>query len=192
MLGVKNHTIDYHYSNEEEQAKYTLAYIIRYVKNKIPQEQIAVLSRNNYSIKYVEEEIEKYNLKSNLKSEKNNDFSINYVALICDDTCDTKPKIMKNHITLTTIHKAKGLEWDVVFVLNCNDDKFPSETTQLKMQEDRRLFYVAATRAKRYLNFSFTTKPISRFIGELDKNFLILTNLISMTKVCSCIKMIVI
>ena len=151
----------YVYTNEEEQAEYTLAYIIRYLKNLIPQEQIAVLSRNNYSIKYVEEAIEKYNIT-------NQEPKINYVALISDDTRDTKPKIMKNHITLTTIHKSKGLEWDVVFLLSCNDDKFPSETSIVKIQEDRRLFYVGVTRAKRYLNFSFTSKTISRFIGELD------------------------
>jgi hypothetical protein len=155
----------YVYKNEEEQAEYTLGYIVRYIKNKIPQEQIAVLSRNNYSIKYVEEEIEKYNIRN---CDSDQEPKINYVALITDDTRDTKPKIMKNHITLTTIHKSKGLEWDVVFLLSCNDDKFPSETTVIKMQEDRRLFYVGVTRAKRYLNFSFTSKTISRFIGELD------------------------
>jgi hypothetical protein len=173
----------YKYENEEEQSLYTLAYIIRYVQNKIPQEQIAVLARNNYSLKYIEETIEKHNIKVNTLTEKvristnidqiqNIDIEpiINYVALINDDTKDTKPKIMKNHITLTTIHKAKGLEWDVVFVLSCNDDKFPSETTSVKLQEDRRLFYVAATRAKRYLNFSFTSKSITRFIGELDRS----------------------
>ncbi|VBB18694.1 UvrD/REP helicase [Yasminevirus sp. GU-2018] len=171
------------YLNEEEQAQYTLAYIIRYIKNKIPQDQIAVLSRNNYSIKYVEEAIEKHNIKVKNTAVKGNngidvdddkdnniDPVVNYVSLINDDTKDTKPKIMKDHITLTTVHKAKGLEWDVVFVLSCNDDKFPSETTPVKIQEDRRLFYVASTRAKRYLNFSFTSNSISRFIGELDRS----------------------
>ena len=166
MLSIKNSCnrlpVIYKYKTEDEQAIYTVAYIVRYIKNRIPQEQIAVLARNNYSIKAVEEEIEKYNIL-------NPDNIINYVALITDDTRDTKPKIMRNHITLTTIHKSKGLEWDIVFMLSCNDDKFPSETTPLKLQEDRRLFYVGVTRAKRYLNFSFTSKTITRFIGELDK-----------------------
>lgn len=152
----------YRYDNEEQQAIYTLAYTIRYIKNNISQEQIAVLARNNYSLKYMEEIIEKHNLKLINPV-------INYVSLINDDTKDTKPKILKDHITLTTIHKAKGLEWDVVFVLSCNDDKFPSETTPIKLQEDRRLFYVASTRAKRYLNFSFTSKSITRYIGEIDR-----------------------
>jgi hypothetical protein len=153
----------YYYKNEEEQSQYMLAYIIRYINNGIPQEEIAVLARNNYSIRYVEEAIEKHNLKGN-------EPKINYVALITDDTRDSRPKIMKDHVTLTTIHKSKGLEWDVVFLLSCNDDKFPSETTLIKLQEDRRLFYVAVTRAKRYLNFSFTSETISRFIGELNRS----------------------
>lgn len=159
----------YKYKTEEEQAIYTVAYIVRYIKNNIPQEQIAVLARNNYSIKIMEEEIEKYN-----KLQQNN--IINYVALITDDTRDTKPKIMKNHITLTTIHKSKGLEWDVIFLLSCNDDNFPSETSSMKLQEDRRLFYVGVTRAKRYLNFSFTSKTLTRFIGELDTKLYTFTN----------------
>ncbi len=156
------------YNSEDEQAKYTVAMIARYIANDIKQEEIAVLARNNYSIKYVEEEIEKYNItvtQTNSKAPK-----INYVALISDDTRDTNPKIMKNHITLTTIHKSKGLEWDVVFIISCNDDKFPSETSQIKIQEDRRLFYVSITRAKRYLNISFTSKALTRFVGELDKS----------------------
>lgn len=167
MLSIKKSCnrlpVIYKYKTEDEQAIYIVAYIARYIKNNIPQEQIAILARNNYSIKAVEEEIEKYN-----KLNENN--KINYVALISDDTRDTKPKIMKNHITLTTIHKSKGLEWDVVFILSCNDDIFPAETTPIKLQEDRRLFYVGVTRAKRYLNFSFTSKTITRFIGELDRN----------------------
>ena len=151
------------YKSADEEAMYTVEYIKQYVfEGKIRPEEIVVLARNNYSIKKVEELLE-----INNQSEK----KINYVALITDDTRDTKPAVQSNHITLTTIHKSKGLEWDVVFVLGCNDDKFPSETTPIKLQEDRRLFYVAVTRAKRYLNFSFVSnKSVTRFIGELDRD----------------------
>lgn len=151
------------YKSADEEAMYTVEYIKQYVfEGKIRPEEIVVLARNNYSIKKVEELLE-INNQSNKK--------INYIALITDDTRDTKPAVQSNHITLTTIHKSKGLEWDVVFVLGCNDDKFPSETTPIKLQEDRRLFYVAVTRAKRYLNFSFVSnKSVTRFIGELDRD----------------------
>jgi superfamily I DNA/RNA helicase len=156
----------YVYNNSDEEAAYTVAYIKRYIyEGRIKPHEIAVLARNNYSIKKVEEllEINNTDSKSPLK--------VNYVALITDDTRDTQPKILKDHVTLTTIHKSKGLEWDVVFIMSCNDDKFPSETTPIKLQEDRRLFYVAVTRAKRYLNLTFIkNKSITRFIGELDRS----------------------
>jgi hypothetical protein len=150
------------YMNEDEQSESILAMMLSYIKLGIPKEEIAIISRNNYSIKNMEEVIERYNYR-------NKDDPVKYVALIADDKRDTKPKIMKNHVTLTTVHKAKGLEWDVVFFVSCNDDKFPSETDEIAMQEERRLFYVGITRAKRYLNISFTGKTITRFVGELDK-----------------------
>lgn len=153
------------YVNEDDQSEMVLGMIVSYASVGIPLEEIAVISRNNYSIKNVEEIIERYNYKT-----KDKDKKLNYVALIADDKRDSKPKIMKNHITLTTVHKAKGLEWDVVFFLSCNDDKFPSEIDEVAIQEERRLFYVAVTRAKRYLNISFTGKHLTRFVGELDKN----------------------
>jgi hypothetical protein len=149
------------YNSEQEQAIIIVQNIYEYIygTNKILPEEIAILSRNNYSIKYVEEELEKHNLKKLQK--------INYVSLITDDTKDTKPKIQNNHITLTTIHKSKGLEFQLVYIISCNDDKFPSETSKIKIEEDRRLFYVAITRAKQYLKLSFTNNTITRFIGEI-------------------------
>ena len=57
-------------------------------------------------------------------------------------------------MTLSTIHSAKGLEWDVVFVVHLNAGQFPSQNTMAdsdSFEEERRLFYVAVTRAKRNL-----------------------------------------
>jgi len=66
-------------------------------------------------------------------------------------------------VTLSTIHQAKGLEWKVVFVVNLNERMFPSarviETGELpQMEEERRLFYVAITRARDelYLTYPMT------------------------------------
>jgi glycerophosphoryl diester phosphodiesterase len=141
------------YTSEQNQAK-DIVSKIKKLKN-VNLMNIGILSRNNYSIKYIEEELEKN--------------KINYVCLITDSTKDTKPKIQDNHITLTTIHKSKGLEFDYVFLISCNDDKFPSELSKIKYEEERRLFYVAITRPKKYLYISFTNNTITRFIGELDK-----------------------
>lgn len=85
-------------------------------------------------------------------------------------------------VILSTVHQAKGLEWSTVFVIGLNDGKFPS-VKSLKTdheEEERRLFYVAVTRAKDEL---FLCYPIasddwnglnflrpSRFIKELSEN----------------------
>ncbi|MEM8962596.1 MAG: ATP-dependent helicase [Acidobacteriota bacterium] len=57
-------------------------------------------------------------------------------------------------LTLSTVHSAKGLEWHTVFVLNLNNGQFPSSQSlgdPASLEEERRLFYVAVTRAKRRL-----------------------------------------
>jgi len=66
-------------------------------------------------------------------------------------------------LVLSTIHSAKGLEWQCVFVIWALDGKFPSLysfTTDEELEEERRLFYVAVTRAKRHL---YLTYPINVF-----------------------------
>ena len=64
-------------------------------------------------------------------------------------------------MVLSTIHSAKGLEWQCVFVIWVVDGRFPSAYSFLtddELEEERRLFYVAVTRAKRHL---FLTYPIN-------------------------------
>lgn len=64
-------------------------------------------------------------------------------------------------LVLSTIHSAKGLEWEAVFVIWVVDGRFPSAYsvfTNEELEEERRLFYVAVTRARRHL---FLTYPIN-------------------------------
>ena len=151
------------YRTEEHQANSIIQKILSYYDNNIQYHDIAVISRTNYSLKIIEECIEKYN-KSSLKK-------LPYIALISDDMKDGKPKLCKDHICLTTIHKAKGLEWDTVFLVSCNDDRFPADIEAIAIEEERRLFYVAVTRAKRHLEISFTNESVTRFISELDRKY---------------------
>ena len=68
-----------------------------------------------------------------------------------------------DYLTLTTIHQAKGLEWDAVLLVGLADGKFPHARClepPERLEEERRLFYVAATRAKRYLDI---TVPLVSF-----------------------------
>lgn len=88
-----------------------------------------------------------------------------------------------NCVSLMTVHSAKGLEFDTVFVVNFNDGVFPStrsmdEGGRKALEEERRLCYVAMTRAKRHLYITWNTgysymldkyKVQSRFIMEIPK-----------------------
>ena len=87
-------------------------------------------------------------------------------------------------VTLMTAHSAKGLEFNTVFVVGLEEDLFPSNMaeTDRDVEEERRLFYVALTRAEkrclltyaktrfRYGQLQFGTR--SRFLGEIDPEYL--------------------
>jgi len=89
------------------------------------------------------------------------------------------------YLTLTTIHSAKGLEWRAVFLIWVLDGRFPSSKAADSIdsiEEERRLFYVACTRAKDYLYLTYPTniydreqgivlsKP-TRFLDGIDEDF---------------------
>ncbi len=89
----------------------------------------------------------------------------------------------KNLLTLSTIHSAKGLEWSCVLIIDLVENRFPSRHALMDeelMEEERRLFYVACTRAKDFLclfapktlynRYSNTNDPvsISPFIKDLN------------------------
>jgi len=91
----------------------------------------------------------------------------------------------KNHISLMTIHAAKGLEFAHVFVCGLNDGILPHNNslgTPHGLEEERRLLYVAITRAKEKLHLSYTDEQgagvrlssakRSRFLEELPKDLL--------------------
>jgi len=68
-------------------------------------------------------------------------------------------KDKKNKVVLSTIHQAKGLEWDIVFVVNLTQGNFPNERasqTSPGLEEERRLFYVAVTRARKFLFLTYS------------------------------------
>lgn len=71
-----------------------------------------------------------------------------------DVVLDGTPEIEEDGvITLSTVHSAKGLEFNYVFILDCTDLNFPSSLskTESEIEEERRIFYVAITRAKKEL-----------------------------------------
>lgn len=84
---------------------------------------------------------------------------------ISDVEADDKEK---ERLTLSTIHSAKGLEWHTVFIIHAVDGFFPSSQSLDNLdsiEEERRLMYVAVTRAKRYLHICYPINIFDRFRG---------------------------
>jgi DNA helicase-2/ATP-dependent DNA helicase PcrA len=99
------------------------------------------------------------------------------------ETSDRKVDPDAEAIKLTTVHQAKGLEYDVVFVIGLADGMFPGRRAieAGDVEEERRLFYVAVTRAKNELYLCYPKVATragpggmlltaSRFITEIDSN----------------------
>ena len=90
-----------------------------------------------------------------------------------------------NKVTLMTVHAAKGLEFEAVFVVGLEEELFPSSMSMdspRQIEEERRLFYVAMTRAKKHLFLTYARRRMkygitsdcepSRFLRDIDKRFL--------------------
>ncbi len=95
------------------------------------------------------------------------------LAAFVDDTALDPPESVviedaSDRLVLSTVHSAKGLEWDTVFIISLAEGKFPVSQALPgeQWEEERRLLYVAATRAKRHL---FMTYP--REIMSIDRQF---------------------
>ncbi len=98
---------------------------------------------------------------------------------------DREETMNQDHVQLMTVHAAKGLEFDTVFVTDMNDGIFPNERAMNEgnrgVEEERRLAYVAFTRAKNKLflteagGFSFIlqrARQTSRFVKEIDPEYI--------------------
>lgn len=104
------------------------------------------------------------------------------VALLTDQDTDKNDDTPR--LTLMTIHAAKGLEYDVVHIAGLEENLFPSMfcESERELEEERRLFYVAITRAKeecyissartRFRNGSLQMQSPSRFLKDIDKRFI--------------------
>ncbi len=80
------------------------------------------------------------------------------------------PHLDEDYLVLSTIHSAKGQEWDAVFVLNVIDGGIPSDMavgSREQIEEERRLLYVAMTRARQHLHL---VQPIRLFRGHQHRH----------------------
>lgn len=119
------------------------------------------------------------------QGEENNqlvDF-LSEVSLLTDQ--DTDKEAENEKVTLMTVHSAKGLEFGHVFVVGLEEDLFPSAMAKAEirgLEEERRLFYVALTRARktctityaksRFKNGQINAATESRFLKDIDPSFI--------------------
>jgi DNA helicase-2/ATP-dependent DNA helicase PcrA len=83
------------------------------------------------------------------------------------------PLLDDDYLILSTIHSAKGCEWQAVHVIHAADGMIPSDMatgTREEIEEERRLFYVALTRAKEGLNVYFPLRSYSSRSGRGDRH----------------------
>ncbi len=87
---------------------------------------------------------------------------------------DNIEKSKRKKITLSTVHQAKGLEWENVFIINLNEGSFPHSKSleEGMIEEERRLFYVAITRCKRNLYITYIKNIFGRNRFLLPSRFL--------------------
>ena len=99
------------------------------------------------------EQIEQMASRFESRSQFLNDLTLDPPSSTQDLAAD--PLLDEDYLTLSTIHSAKGLEWDAVFILHAADGNIPSDMateSAEEIEEERRLFYVAMTRAKSHLH----------------------------------------
>lgn len=166
-----------------------LDYVLRHsgllelVRKDGDEDRLENLSELQLSVKVYE--------KENRNEEISLSTYLQEIALYTDGNIDSK----KNTIKLMTIHQAKGLEFPYVFVMGLSEGIFPNARTLRERkkegeEEERRLMYVAVTRAEDalfltesegYNSSTKTDKYPSRFLLEIKKNFVVLEGKIDAT-----------
>src|ERR1700709_1421693 len=115
--------------------------------------------------------------------EKGLDVFMQDIALLTNDDNDKNKNA--DTVSLMTIHSSKGLEFPQVYVVGLEENLFPSQmslNSRSDLEEERRLFYVATTRAENKLTISYATSRFkfgsliscepSRFLDEIDPQYL--------------------
>jgi hypothetical protein len=149
--GGEKPEVRYFYRSSDE--RNYIHYKILEIWQQDPLASIAILSKFNSVLYSYEETLIKENVP---------------VAILSE----TSPKTP--HVVLCTLHSAKGLEWDHVFFVRLNDDVFPQKKDAESILQERRLFYVGVTRARKTLTLSYSRgeQNLSRFVREIHRPLL--------------------
>jgi DNA polymerase III epsilon subunit-like protein len=149
----------HYFQNAAVQYEFVKDKILEYRKHGYKLSQMAVLCPQNSYLYQLEEVLTQENVPN----------------VLLEGKTDVRTRIRTDHVCLCTIHKSKGLEWDIVFIIQMNDEIFPSKKDYTDVSESRRLFYVAVTRAKNLLHITyapiFNSKYVCRFVSEVHPKY---------------------
>lgn len=101
----------------------------------------------------------------NLDSFQEMCYSFKTIKDLLDYLQDLRSTVSENGVKLSTVHKSKGLEFDAVFVCGCIEGLFPHMRAESE-DDEKRLFYVAITRAKKYLYLTGTAEYRGKTVYE--------------------------
>jgi len=161
----------YSFDNEEEEAEFVISEISKHL-GLIPREEIFVLARTNKQLKELSEKMKSKNIPHIIKADASN-LGVE----------GREKEVREGYITLSTVHSIKGMESEMVFVIGCNSINFPCRVSDHpiidmiktndydKEEEERRLFYVAISRAKKHLYITYSGSP-TYFINKEMKDVL--------------------
>ncbi|WP_238784086.1 ATP-dependent helicase [Blattabacterium cuenoti] len=205
IKNIENYQSLLRINNKTKNRLINLTYAIEKLHINVKQDNAYIIAKNvvsfllkenykNYNyedFQYILDNIFQY-VKEQKELKDNGDTSL-FGFLQCfyleinDDINDEEDE--KNKVSLMTVHLSKGLEFSIVFITGLEENLFPSKSdfeNQFKIEEERRLFYVALTRAQKeailtYAKYRFIwgkkkENTPSRFINELNKNFINIEN----------------
>jgi len=150
------------FDSENEEMKFVVEKIL---KSDISREEVFVLARTNRQLNELSKMMSLIGIKHVVRSEEK----------------IRMPEAGEGEITLATVHAIKGLESKVVFIIGCNELNFPCKNSDHpviemikienydKEEEEKRLFYVALSRAKEKLYLSYGKGKLTRFVNEKMK-----------------------
>ncbi len=156
------------YIKELGNEKKEFEFVIEKIRKMYFGKSVFVLARTNKQLTELSLEMEEQGVPHSIRSEENK-FQKNK---------NKKGITSASRITLATIHAIKGMEAEVVFILGCSGQNFPNKTSEHpiidmikssdydKEEEERRLFYVALSRAKTKLYLTYSSQKPTHFITE--------------------------
>ena len=153
--------------------------LVKYLRNRLDIDKFVTKGKQADDGSYVEQ-IDNLNSFENICSKYS---SIDEFTSYINDL-DNELEIKSNYddkVKLLTIHKSKGMEYPVVFIIGCNDELLPHYKSE-NINDERRLFYVAITRAEKELYMSYVDfynndmKIVSPFINDIKDTIKIIEN----------------